>query len=59
MTPPRASIQCPDCKRKTRNWYQMGGRRVCHLCYEMLTDREIREELRKERGRKGSRRNAH
>lgn len=44
MTP----ITCPDCKHKSQNWYQMGTRKVCYLCYERITAREIREEFRKE-----------
>ena len=56
MTPPRALIQCPDCKRLTRNWYQGMTRKLCHLCYERDKCRELREEFRKEQGTKGGRR---
>lgn len=39
-------ITCPDCGRKTHNWYQTVTRKLCFLCYEKEFSRGQREEMR-------------
>lgn len=38
---------CPECNGSLRDSYQTGFGRLCRDCYERLTARDLREQLRR------------